>query len=69
MNYQNCHVTDCSSNNLDNQKRRSDLGPYIPDREREGQGGKGEREPRKSLLALKKNQPADSLASILLSAR
>ena len=45
MNYQNCHVTDCSSNNLDNQKRHSDLGPYIPEREREGQAGR-ERESR-----------------------
>ena len=69
MNYQNCHVTDCSSNNLDNQKKHSHLRPCIP--EREGQARReSERESReRAFWLLKKTQPADSLASILLSAR
>ena len=57
MNYQVCHIADCFSHNLDNQKKHSPL-----------QDGREKELARKSLLAFK-TQPADSLASILLSAR
>ena len=43
MNYQHCHIADCFSHNLDNQKKHSHLLPYTGERGRMG-GRKSERE-------------------------